>query len=229
MALSKKPIIACALTAVFALGGCLSMAQGGMDGPPRGPTINVPITKKLSEVKSGEYELEHDHGRIIWTANHHGFSMFSGVLPLVYGTLNFNAEDIPSSTLEATVHMTEVATQIPIFDQRANGATWLNTEEFPTSTFKSTEIVVHSENDLTVTGDLTFLGVTKPATMEVVFYQAGDVRPPGGGYRIGFNGTMIIKRSDFGMPLSTVGDDVTLSLEAEFLEPGMGHAWPNNG
>jgi polyisoprenoid-binding protein YceI len=202
---------------------------GGMGGGPRGPQVNVPLTKNLSEVRSGTYELEHDHGRIIWTANHHGFSMFSGVLPLVYGTLVFDAEDPTRSQLSATAHMYEVATQIPIFDQRANSATWLNTEEFPLSTFESTEIVMTGENTLSVTGDLTFLGVTRSATMDVNFVQAGDVRPPGGGYRIGFNGTMVMKRSDWGMPLSTVGDEVVLTLEAEWLEPGMGHAWPNNG
>lgn len=205
------------------------MGGSGMGGGMAGPQITVPLTNKLSEVKSGEYELEHDHGRIIWTANHHGFSMFSGVLPLVYATLVFDAEDPTQSKLDATVQMTEVATQIPIFDERANSATWLNTEVYPTSTFKSTKIVMTSENELQVTGDLTFLGVTKPATMDVNFVQAGDVRPPGGGYRIGFNGTMTMKRSDWGMPLSTVGDEVILTLEAEFLEPGMGHPWPNNG
>lgn len=218
---------ACTTTAIAQGGMGMGMGMGG--GPPRGPQINVPLTKKLSEVRSGEYELEHDHGRIIWTASHHGFSNFSGVLPLVYATLVFDADDPSKSQLDATVHMAEVATQIPIFDERANSSVWLNTSEFPESTFKSTKIVVSSENDLRVTGDLTFLGVTKSATMDVVFVQAGDVRPPGGGYRIGFNGTMTIKRSDFGMPLSTVGDEVSLMLEAEFLEPGMGHPWPNEG
>jgi polyisoprenoid-binding protein YceI len=230
MTSSEKPIIALVLSIACALGSSIAVAQGGMGGgAPRGPQVIVPLTHKLSEVKSGEYELEHDHGRIIWTASHHGFSMFSGVLPLVYGKLIFDADDPTRSQLSATVHMTEVSTQIPIFDERANSDTWLNTSEFPLSTFESTKIEMISESELRVTGDLTFLGVTKPATMDVNFVQAGNVQPPGGGYRIGFNGTMLIKRSDFGMPLSTVSDEVTLRLEAEWLEPGMGHEWPNHG
>ena len=215
--------VACLMTTSFA------SAQGEPGAQPRGPRVTVPLTHDLSEVRSGTYELEHDHGRIIWTASHHGYSMFSGVLPLVYGTLEFDSEDPTRSKLSATAHMYEVATQIPIFDERANSATWLNTAEYPTSTFESTKIVMTGKNTMSVTGDLIFLGVTKPATMEVNFVQAGDVQPPGGGYRIGFNGTMIINRSDWGMPLGTVGDEITLHIEAEWLEPGMGHSWPNNG
>jgi polyisoprenoid-binding protein YceI len=45
--------------------------------------------------------------------------------------------------------------------------------------------------------------------------------PPG--YRVGFDGRMVVKRSDFGMTpsnLATVGDAVTLQIEAEFQEAG---------
>ncbi len=66
--------------------------------------------------------------------------------------------------------------------------------------------------------------------MAVNFFTGGQQSAATrGGYRMRFSGTMVIKRSDFGMPLSTVGDEVTLSLETEFLEPGMEHEWPSQG
>lgn len=207
----------------FASSSTVFAQQPGGMGAPRGPQILEPLTSQLSEVKSGEYVLEHDHGRIIWTASHHGFSMFSAVFPTVDARLVFDSEDPTRSKLSATVDMTKVATQIPIFDERANSAAWLNTEEYPTSTFTSTKIVLAGENNMVVTGDLTFLNITKPATMNINFVQAGSMQPPGGGYRIGFNGTMAINRSEWGMPLSTVGDEITMVLEAEFLEPGAEH------
>ncbi len=212
------------LSVAFATCSSLVHAQApaGM-GAPRGPQILDPLVHNLSEVKSGTYELEHDHGRIIWTANHHGFSMFSAVFPTVYATLEFDAKNPTNSKLSATVDMTKVATQIPVFDERANSERWLNTGKYPTSTFTSTKMVMAGKNSMAVTGDLTFLGVTKPAVMNVKFIQAGNMQPPGGGYRIGFNGTMAINRSDWGMPLSTVGDEITMLLEAEFLEPGAEH------
>lgn len=205
--------------------GDAGMGAGGMGGGDAGgmgggPNVIVPLTKNLSEVKSGDYVLEHDHGRIVWSVSHHGFSMLSCIIPTVDGTLKFDAADVTRSQLTATAHMTTVSSLIPVFDTKLNSAVWLNTEKYPTSTFKSTKIVRTGPNELRVTGDLTFLGVTKPATMDVNFVQAGNVSPPAGGYRIGFNGKMVINRSEWGMEKSTVGDETTLTLEAEFLEPG---------
>ena len=68
----------------------------------------------------------------------------------------------------------------------------------------------------TVTGDLTFRGVTKPVTLQVTFNGTG----PGllGGHRMGFSATTDIKRSDFGSHQyeGMVGDDVHLDIEVEF-------------
>ena len=199
-------------------GGEAGMGAAGMGGG--GPSVIVPLTKVLTEVKSGDYVLEHDHGRVHWTVSHHGFSMFTAVFSDVSATLKFDAADVTRSKLDATVNMKSVASQIPAFDVKLNSSVWLDTEKYPTSNFKSTKIERVGSNGLKVTGDLTFLGVTKPAVMEVNFIQAGNVSPPAGGYRMGFNGKMVINRSDWGMSKSTVGDEVTLSLEAEFLEPG---------
>ena len=200
-------------------GGDAGMGAAGMGGGG-GPNVIVPITKNITEVKSGDYVLEHEHGRVHWTVSHHGFSMFTAVFSEVNATLKLDAADVTRSQLDATVNMKSVHSQIPVFDEKLNSAVWLNTDKYPTSNFKSTKIERVGTNGLRVTGDLTFLGVTKPAVMEVTFIQAGNVSPPAGGYRMGFNGKMVINRSEWGMPKSTVGDEVTLSLEAEFLEPG---------
>jgi len=198
--------------------GMAAGAAAGMGGG--GPRVIVPLTKNLAEVKSGDYVLEHDHGRIVWTVSHHGFSMISCIIPTVDATLKFDAADVTRSQLNATANMKSVSSLIPEFDIKLNSAVWLNTEKYPTSNFKSTKIVRTGPNELRVTGDLTFLGVTKPAVMDVNFVQAGNVSPPNGGYRVGFNGRMVINRSEWGMEKSTVGDEVTLTLEGEFLEPG---------
>lgn len=242
MNFSSRKIVGLALTSACVIGVGIALAQNapapaaggggeggmgaGMGGGEAagmgggGPRVTVPLTKNLSEVKSGDYVLEHDHGRIHWTVSHHGYSMFTAVIPVVDGTLKFDAADPTRSQLNATAQMKSVSSAIPVFDEKLNSATWFNTEKFPTANFKSTKIVRTGPNELRVTGDLTFMGVTKPATMDVNFVQAGDVSPPAGGYRVGFNGKMVFNRSEWGMAKSTVGDEVTLNLEAEFLTPG---------
>lgn len=219
MALAQSPA-ADGMAAGAGMGGAAAGGMAGGEPAGMGPRVVVPLTKNLSEVRSGDYVLEHDHGRIHWTVSHHGYSMFTAIIPTVDATLKFDAADPTRSQLNATAHMKSVSSSIPPFDVKLNSSTWFDTAKYPTSNFKSTKIVRTGPNELKVTGDLTFMGVTKPATMDVTFVQAGDVMPPAGGYRIGFHGKMVIMRSEWGMAKSTVGDEVTLAIEAEFLTPG---------
>ncbi len=205
------------------MGGGDAAGMGGGDAAGMGgggPRVIEPLTSKLSEVHSGDYVMDPDHGRIVWNVSHHGFSIFSAVFSKIDAKLKFDAADVTRSQLDATVNMKSVGSLIPEFDVKLNSPVWLNTDKYPTSRFKSTKIEVTGPNKLRVTGDLNFYGTTKPATMDVNFVQAGNVSPPAGGYRVGFNGVMVIKRSEWGMEKSTVGDEVTLNLEAEFTLPG---------
>ena len=67
-----------------------------------------------------------------------------------------------------------------------------------------------------MTGDLTFRGVTKPVTLDVIYN--GTASALIGGRRMGFSATTVIKRSDFGSTAwrNAVGDDVQVVIEAEF-------------
>lgn len=204
----------------FGAVACLNAAMAQDSAPPPGarePSAVVPVTHELSEVRSGHYVLEHDHGRVHWSATHHGFSTFTAVFPVIDATLSFDAEDVTQSELEAIVDMKKVDSSIEIFDQRLNSSAWFDTEKYPTSRFKSTRVVAAGENKLIVTGDLTFMGVTHPLSMQVTFVQAGDLGRPPGGYRVGFDAVAIMHRSEWGMPKSSVGDEIALSIEAEFL------------
>ena len=179
----------------------------------------VSITHNLSDVRTGSYRLDHDHARVVWNVSHHGYSMFSAMFADVQGNLSFDAADPTRSQLDATVNMNSVGTLLPDFDARLKGDKFFNTMKYPTATFKSTHIERSSANGLRVKGDLTFLGVTKPVVLEATFNQAGDgLGPPG--YRVGFDGHMVFKRTDHGMEASTIGDAVTLQIEAEFQQVG---------
>jgi polyisoprenoid-binding protein YceI len=179
----------------------------------------VSITHNLSEVRSGNYRLDHDHARVIWNVSHHGYSTFSAAFSDIQGTLHFDAADPTRSQLDATVNMNSVGTLIPDFDTRLKGDGFFNTPKFPTATFKSNHIERIGANALRVKGELTFLGISKPVILDATFNQAGDgLGPPG--YRVGFDGHMVIKRTDHGMEASSIGDVVSLQIEAEFEPVG---------
>ena len=81
--------------------------------------------------------------------------------------------------------------------------------------FKSKSFTRVSQDVYEVTGDLALLGVTRPLTVKI--QRTGDGKDPWGGFRIGFETTFTIRRSDFGMNfmMGGVGDEVRIIISIE--------------
>jgi polyisoprenoid-binding protein YceI len=93
--------------------------------------------------------------------------------------------------------------------------------KFPTATFTSTN-VVRNGNKLTVSGNFTLHGVTKPIVLDV----DGPSTPIENGMdhklHSGFSATTTISRMAFGIgtafPTALVGDEVKLTIELEIVK-----------
>ena len=95
----------------------------------------------------------------------------------------------------------------------------LDTEKFPTATFKSTKVVFEGDAPSAIEGNLTIKGVTKPVVLKVTHF-ANMAHPMMKKDAIGANASVVVKRTDFGAgkyaPL--VGDDVTITVSLEALQ-----------
>ena len=96
---------------------------------------------------------------------------------------------------------------------------FLNSSQYPKINFVSTKVERLTEATGKVHGDLTLHGVTKPVTLDVTLNGA-KTHPMRGGGALGFSASTTFKRSDFGVKnmVPMVGDEVTVLIEAEFLE-----------
>src|SRR5262249_24745753 len=101
---------------------------------------------------------------------------------------------------------------------------FFHAEKFPTLTFKSSNVKKRGEGELAVEGDLTIRGITR----KVVFAVEGPTLPakdPWGNTRMAVSATTKINRKDFGLTWNAaletggilVGEDVTITLEVEFV------------
>ncbi|MGX1746003.1 MULTISPECIES: YceI family protein [unclassified Brevundimonas] len=176
------------------------------------------LTRVPSEVQSGDYKLDPEHGKITWSVDHLGFSTYVGQFVNVQAELKLDLANPSASTLTATIPLTDVASNSDGLNRHLQTADFFDTANHPVATFRSTRIVVDPDDrdEATVHGDLTLRGVTRPVVMEVEFNQAGPTR---GGYKAGFDGEATIKRSDFGITfgLPALGDEVKLHIEGEFV------------
>ena len=187
--------------------------------------IAVPAFASEISVPSGTYAIDPTHTRVFWKVNHFGLSNFTAQFNKVSGTLNLDADNPAASTLVANVDSSSVVTAHPLpeqadFDAELRGEPWLNSAAFPQATFKSTNVELTGDKTGRIDGELTFLGVTKPVSLDVTLVGQLEKHPFAPGAAIGFSAQGSIKRSDFGLNtfIPNVGDKVQLVIETELIE-----------
>lgn len=175
----------------------------------------APAATAASALKAGNYVLDKGHGKITWAINHMGFSTYVGQFINVDATLTVDADPTKSS-VTATIPITGVATNDDALNKHLLSPDFFDVAKHSTATFKSTKVEVTGADTGKITGDLTLHGVTKPVVLDVKFNKGGAGMD--GAYRLGFDATTTINRTEFGITKYSpmLGDLVTLNLEAEF-------------
>ncbi|WP_449465587.1 YceI family protein [Stenotrophomonas humi] len=171
-------------------------------------------------VAAGTYKLDPTHTDVLVQWNHLGFSNPTAHFGNVDGTLVYDAADVTKSTVEVTLPLSGLNSFTAKFDEHLRSADFFDAAKFPTATFKSTKVEAAGTNKLTVTGDLTVKGVTKPVVLDVTINGAGEhpmMKVPS----VGFDATTSFKRSEFGMGAyaPNVSDDVKVRITTEAAIP----------
>jgi polyisoprenoid-binding protein YceI len=178
----------------------------------------------LKDMPSGEYKIDPTHVSLIWKVNHLGLSHYTARFTKIDGTLVFDPIDPTHSHVTVTVNPTSVKTDYPDpqktdFDKQiAYSEQWLNAGKFPEIKFVSKKIEKISDTKGKIHGELTFMGVTKPLTLDTTYNGAYAKMPIIEKAAIGFSATTTLKRSDWGFngSIPIIGDDVQLLIEVEF-------------
>ncbi|CAN7661818.1 YceI family protein [Phenylobacterium sp. LjRoot225] len=194
-------IAACSLAAVLALA----------------PVAHSQSPAPQSPVRAGTYVIDPAHSKITWSVSHFGFSTYVGQFTGVAATLKLDPKALDATDLQVTVDTASVGTLNPALDTHLKSPDFLDAAKFPQATFKATSVKPTGEKSADITGDLTLHGVTKPVVIHATFNQAG-VNFIDHKYSLGFAGTTVLKRSEFGIKTYSpaIGEDVTLQIEAEF-------------
>ena len=112
-------------------------------------------------------------------------------------------------------------TPVADLDTHLKKPDFFDAAKFPTATFKSTKVVAAADKgDFKVSGDLTIHGVTKPVTLDAKLNRAA-VHPMSNQPTIGFDGSVTIKRSDFGIGayVPNVSDEIRIRITTEASVP----------
>jgi polyisoprenoid-binding protein YceI len=190
--------------------------------------ITAQADTKLSAMPSGVYKLDPTHASLIWKVSHLGLSDYTARFTKFDADIMYNNQAPMESKVKVSIDPTSIETDYPNpeekdFDKKlVEDTSWFNTGKFPSIFFNSTNLEQTSDTTAKLTGDLTFLGVTKPVVLDVRFNKALGNHQFANKPALGFSATGSLKRSDFGMGtyIPTVGDTVDLVIEAEFIYEG---------
>jgi polyisoprenoid-binding protein YceI len=161
------------------------------------------------------------HSEVDFSIKHGGVSNVHGRFGKVAATLVYNEADISKSTVTATIDPSTVDTGEPARDTHLKTDAFFDVAKFPTASFTSTS-VARTGGKLTVSGNFTLHGVTKPVVLDV----DGPSTPVESGMdhklHSGFSATTTLSRTAFGIgtsfPSALVGDEVKLTIEVEIVK-----------
>ncbi len=160
------------------------------------------------------------HSEVDFGILHMSLSKVHGRFGNIGGEIVWNAADVTKSTVNVTIDVNTVDTGVAPRDSDLKSANYFDAAQFPTATFVSTS-VAKSDGGLTVNGNLTLHGVTKPVVLQVVG-PTGPVPGMGGKMHAGFSATTTVSRTAFGIgaktPPAMLGDDVQLSIELDVVK-----------
>ena len=166
-----------------------------------------------------QYEIDPAHSNLQFSVRHLMVSNVKGTFSGVRGTVTHDPANPTPSSIEATIDVNTINTNDANRDGHLKSPEFFDAAAYPAITFKSTKIEKSGEHSLTVQGDLTMHGVTRPVTLDVqdVSEETKDLY---GKLRIGASARGKIKRSEFGLTwnamLETGGVAVSDEVKLEF-------------
>lgn len=172
------------------------------------------------------YEIELAHSSVQFSVRHLGINNVKGEFRKFEGTIEYDPAKPEETKITAEIDTNSFDTANADRDKHVKSNDFLDVGVFPKIKFVSTAVKSNGEDSLSVTGDLTILGITKPITLLVEDIVGPVLNPMDKKMHIGASVSGKLTRQDFGVTWSgggltgvageaTVGDVVKLDFEID--------------
>lgn len=182
-------------------------------GPPAGALRAA--SKDPAAAPAGSYTVDLEHCAVVARASHQGVSFNVVRFAVKHGSLVWDAASPAKDKLEVTVSTKPITDPI-VYRIKLDSDTFLDTAKFPEAKFVSTAVRAIGGNRYEIDGQLTLLGMTKPAQIQATFL--GTTRNPQGETTLGFTGSINVNWPEYKGPgLASASGVVAVGLDAEFI------------
>lgn len=173
---------------------------------------------------TGTYTIDPAHTRIGFFARHAMVTKVRGAFNAFEGEARIDGDDPSRSTVALSIEAASIDTRNAQRDGHLRTNDFLDAPNHPNITFTSTRVDPIGADTFRLTGDLTIKGVAHPLSIDLDF--GGAARDPFGNVRVGFEGSVVISRKEFGMTWNAtletggvlVSDKVTIEIEASAIK-----------
>lgn len=162
------------------------------------------------------YELEGTHVHPQFSILHMGYSTTTGGFTKTTGTVTLDLAK-KTGAVDITIDANSLQTAVPKLDEHLKKEDFFDVAKYPTITYKSSKLNFEGDKLVSVDGDLTLHGVTKPVQLTVTHFACGEhpfFKKP----HCGADAETTIKRSEFGISkYSPTGasEEVRINIQIE--------------
>ncbi|MBK5305784.1 MAG: YceI family protein [Frankiaceae bacterium] len=187
-------------------------------------TISTTTTGLDVQTLTGDYTLDTAHSRLGFVARHAMVTKVRGSFEEFEGTAHLDFQDPTRSSAGLTIQVASITTNQKQRDEHLRTSDFFDAPTYGQITFTSTKAEVVGDDTYRLTGDLTIKDVTKPVSIDFAF--TGAAKDPYGNIRVGFDGSTVIKRSDWGISWNAaletggvmVSDKITLEFDISAIK-----------
>lgn len=171
-----------------------------------------------SSMAAETFNIDPNHTFPSFEADHMGLSVWRGKFGKTTGTVQLDRA-AKKGSLDIVIDAKTVDFGLEAMNVHARKADMFNVEKFPDVTYKSTALKFDGDKLVSVEGNLTMLGVTKPVTLNVSKFKC-IMHPRYKREVCGADATGEFKRSDFGMNygLPNFSPEVKLAIQVEAIK-----------
>jgi polyisoprenoid-binding protein YceI len=181
-------------------------------------------TTANAQTLTGDYTLDAAHSRIGFVARHAMITKVRGAFNEVSGHGHFDADNPSASSAELVIQAKSIDTRNADRDNHLRSNDFFAMDEYPEIRFVSTAVTATGEGTYDLTGDLTIKGVTRSVTVPLEL--TGAATDPFGNHRIGFEGSTVVNRTDWGVNFNAaleaggllVSEKITLEFEISAIK-----------
>lgn len=160
------------------------------------------------------------HSRLGFVVKHLTISEINGYFADFSVKVQASKADFTDMKVKVVAKTASINTGIEMRDNHLKTADFFDVAQFPEMTFESTSIKKLSAKKFVLNGNLTMHGVTKPVSLNVVYYGT-VVNPMSKKNTFGFHITGSVKRSDYSIgtkfPEQMVSDVIQIVADGEFV------------